>query len=219
MKFIENRDLTDLALYLTERNMGVYTVNGRFEAFDFKDDVSLEYTTSSLLTTSSSGAPKHIESATEGFDAPRSMRRSRSNSFGNNFIVRRPLRRRSSSLGDLSEPESQKLFIGLISALNDNYPDYDFQSAKSHQFVVEDVAIVMRRVNGYLAELNDTHSTLLTKLWQTIDLIVNLNACEIFAYVPSLNDSFLEGSLWSFNYFFFNKDTMQICYLTCVAQR
>jgi hypothetical protein len=207
LRFIESRDLAELSMFLSSRNTGVYSLSGRLEAFDFS-------------TKENETATDNIkqEDLFLGPELSKGLRRNRSNSMGNS-TVRRPMRKRSSSLGDLNEPESQKLFMSLITTLNDNYPDYDFHGAKAHQFVVQDASSVMRRVNGYLAELNDSNSMLLTKLWQTIDLITNLQSCEIFSYVPSWDDDSFEGSLWCFNYFFFNKETMRICYLTCVANR
>ncbi len=32
-------------------------------------------------------------------------------------------------------------------------------------------------------------------------------------------DPFSDGALWSFNYFFFNKDLKRICFFTCLARR
>lgn len=70
--------------------------------------------------------------------------RERSGSMSNGSVstintnaFRKPGRRRTSSLGDLSEPSSRALLEDLITALNDNFPDYDFSDSKvNHQFHV-----------------------------------------------------------------------------------
>lgn len=211
MKYIENRDLAELSLILSNRNMGVYTINGRIEAFDFLVRAG---------TTDFDDDPNVIpmkRSIIEDNFGTGVLTRNRSNSVDYSAF-RRPVRRRASSLGDLSEPTNQKLFMNLISALTDSFPDYDFQKTKLNQFLSLEVAFVIRRVNSYFTELNDSNSLFLNKLWQTIDLIINLRCCEVFSYFTGVDDDLFDsGSLWSFNYFFFHKDTMKICYLSCVA--
>lgn len=56
-------------------------------------------------------------------------------------------------------------------------------------------------------------------LWTTIDDEIQLNDCDIYSYNPDLNsDPFGEpGSLWSFNYFFYNKKLKRIVFFTCRA--
>lgn len=56
-------------------------------------------------------------------------------------------------------------------------------------------------------------------LWKTIDDEIQLNDCDIYSYNPDLNsDPFGEpGSLWSFNYFFYNKKLKRIVFFTCRA--
>jgi hypothetical protein len=50
--------------------------------------------------------------------------------------------------------------------------------------------------------------------------VVELKSCEIYSYVPDMEeDPFSDGALWSFNYFFFNKELKRIIYFTCVATR
>ena len=57
------------------------------------------------------------------------------------------------------------------------------------------------------------------KLWVTLNKEINLVDCDIYSYNPDLtSDPFGEdGSLWSFNYFFFNKKLKRIVLFTCRA--
>lgn len=51
-------------------------------------------------------------------------------------------------------------------------------------------------------------------MWHLIDMEMSLKECSIYSYTPE-DDLFdgEEGSLWSFNYFFFNKFMKRVCYL------
>lgn len=147
---------------------------------------------------------------------PSDMFRRRSNSL--DFGQRKTNRRRASSLGDLSKPSARRLLVDMISTLNEFFPDYDFETTKPEQFVVQELNTVMRTVNSHFAELTETDSHFLERLWQGIDDSIDLNRCEIFSYVPDMTeDPFSDCSLWSFNYFFFNCDLKRITYFTCVA--
>ena len=62
-------------------------------------------------------------------------------------------------------------------------------------------------------------STFLEQVWQAINDVVPLHSSEVYSYVPDNDeDPFSDGSLWSFNFFFFNKDLKRICYFTCVSR-
>ena len=57
------------------------------------------------------------------------------------------------------------------------------------------------------------------KLWNTLNTEIDLLGCDIYSYNPDLtSDPFGEdGSIWSFNYFFFNKKLKRIVLFTCRA--
>lgn len=228
MKFIESLELCDLNLLLTSKNIGICTIDASIEAFDFSDEFNSSNQSSSEkeedVIAIGSG---NIQNLALEFSAPSSSMlnnlgggRKRSNSVGS-FSVRRGASRkgRSSSLGDLNEPSNQKLFINLIATMTEIFPDYDFQSVKASQFTLQEISSVMRNVNSYLAELNLTHPLFLNRLWQSLDLVVNIHRCEVYSFTPKLGDDelFSEGSVWSFYYFFFNKDNMRIASFTCIA--
>jgi hypothetical protein len=53
-------------------------------------------------------------------------------------------------------------------------------------------------------------------MWRLIDQQMSLKECLIFRYAPEDIDPFEddeEGSIWSINYFFFNKARKRVCYL------
>ena len=56
-------------------------------------------------------------------------------------------------------------------------------------------------------------------LWVTLNKEIVLLDCEIFSYNPDLaSDPFGDdGSVWNFNYFFFNKKLKRIVFFTCRA--
>lgn len=145
-------------------------------------------------------------------------RRQRSFSLGSCYSMRKPTRRRTNSLGDLSEPSSRVLLMDMIAALNEAFPDYDFGDSKKEQFKEQELHLAMRLINGYFAELNVREPQLLEKLWSAIDDIVNLKNCEVFQYLPNDDDD-SDNYLWYFHYFFFNKELHTLCYFNCSADR
>ncbi len=57
------------------------------------------------------------------------------------------------------------------------------------------------------------------ELWSAVEESIKLTECEIFSYVPDMeSDPFSEGNLWSFNFFFHNKNMKKILYMTCMAK-
>ena len=53
----------------------------------------------------------------------------------------------------------------------------------------------------------------------SIEEVVRLQECEIFSYLPNMEDDpFSSSSLWSFNFFFVNKTLKRILYLTCICK-
>eukprot|EP01035_Chromulina_nebulosa_P022724 gene22724-29419_t len=110
--------------------MGVYTLNGKIEAFD----ISAQISNSSPVRTVSDTTNNYSSDSSSLLNV--NIGRKRSNSDLSCLSnIRKPIRRgRSSSLGDL---------------------DYDFEIIKPNQFVYQELSAVMRNVNTYLAEFND----------------------------------------------------------------
>ncbi len=52
-----------------------------------------------------------------------------------------------------------------------------------------------------------------------MDEVVKLQECEVYSYLPDMEDDpFSQANLWSFNYFFFNRQLKRILYFTCIAR-
>jgi len=135
---------------------------------------------------------------------------------------------RSWSMGSGSEDEAplcdtiaRKTLFYLISTLNAAFQDYDFSDAKSGEFSKEpSIEFVTNNVDNLLSVTASSHyGKVHEKLWVTLNEEINLQECDIYSYNPDLtSDPFGEdGSLWSFNYFFFNKKLKRIVLFTCRA--
>lgn len=121
-----------------------------------------------------------------------------------------------------NEPSMKRYLLELIGTLNESFPDYDFARTKHSQFVVQDAATVIRRVNTNLNDLAGRQvagGRFLDKLWGTVDEAMNIRKCDIFSYVSDMDgDPFSDsGCLWSFNYFFVSQELKQILFFSCVA--
>ncbi|NXD46468.1 MAF1 polymerase, partial [Copsychus sechellarum] len=124
----------------------------------------------------------------------------------------------------LSDTCSRKTLFYLIATLNEAFrPDYDFSAAKSHEFSREpSLNWVVNAVNCSLfSAVREDFKALKPLLWDAVDEEICLAECDIYSYNPDLDsDPFGEdGSLWSFNYFFYNKRLKRIVFFTCRSIR
>ncbi|KFO30636.1 WD repeat-containing protein KIAA1875 [Fukomys damarensis] len=122
--------------------------------------------------------------------------------------------------GPLSDKCSRKTLFYLIATLNESFrPDYDFSTARSHEFSREpSLRWVMNAVNCSLfSAVREDFKALKPQLWNAMDEEICLAECDIYSYNPDLDsDPFGEdGSLWSFNYFFYNKRLKRIVFFSC----
>ncbi|GAB9469006.1 Rna polymerase iii transcription repressor [Globisporangium polare] len=127
----------------------------------------------------------------------------------------------SSPLGPLTSAATRKLLINLISTMNASFPDYDFSTVKPEQFCKElDYRLAIQRINHDLAELIDAESNgFVEKMWEAIAETIKLDECEVYSYIPDMDsDPFSDGTLWSFNYFFYNRNQKKILYFTCMSK-
>jgi len=190
MKFLEQPQLEMLTSFLSNREIGDRILNGRIEAFSCKR----------------AGEDKRLSKMLEQQYVDE--------------LACSPTALGSSPLGPLSDSGTRRLLIDLISTMNASFPDHDFSSVRPEQFLKEQhVSLVMSNINMHLAELSETYnSSFLEELWMSIEEVVKLKECEIYSYVPDMEeDPFSEGNLWTFNFFFFNKNLKRILYFTCIA--
>jgi hypothetical protein len=116
----------------------------------------------------------------------------------------------------------RKTIFYLISTLNASFhPDYDFSNAKSHEFSREpSFQFVMSAVRSSLgATAGENYSKLEPHLWEALDKEITISESTIYSYTPDLDsDPYGEdGSLWSFNYFFYNQKLKRIVFFSCNA--
>ncbi|XP_059490345.1 repressor of RNA polymerase III transcription MAF1 homolog [Neocloeon triangulifer] len=121
----------------------------------------------------------------------------------------------------LCDTISRKTLFYLIATLNAAfYPDYDFSDTSSHEFSKEpSLQWVRNSVDNNLQMAGPQYQAVRPDLWATMDEEITLNECDIYSYNPDLaSDPFgEEGSLWSFNYFFYNKKLKRVVFFTCRA--
>lgn len=116
---------------------------------------------------------------------------------------------------------SRKTLFYLIATLNASFsPDYDFSKAKAEEFCRQpNHTWVMNAIdaNFLSSPAHQSYSALKEQLWLAIDTGINTADCEIYSYNPDLSsDPYSEdGSLWSFNYFFYNKKLKRVLFFTC----
>jgi len=149
---------------------------------------------------------------------------------------------RASPFGPLSQKFNRKTYTYLIATLNASHPDYDFshylrptdfrreKSLKKVMNVVDSTLTSLRpkyssSFEDYTARWSNAEFPTLPltpydserwnpRMWRLIDNEMILNQCQIYCYAPE-DDPFdgEEGSLWSFDYFFFNQRKKRVCHL------
>lgn len=116
---------------------------------------------------------------------------------------------------------SRKTLFYLISTLNSAFPDYNFSDAKGSEFSKEpSLQYVISNIDGLLSvTVGEPYAKIHDKMWQTLNEEICLPECFIYSYNPDLaSDPFGEdGSLWSFNYFFYNRKMKRVVLFTCRA--
>ncbi|KAH8600991.1 mitogen-activated protein kinase-like protein MAF1 [Bisporella sp. PMI_857] len=143
---------------------------------------------------------------------------------------------RASPFGPLSQVSSRRTFAYLIATLNASHPDYDFShdlrpsdfsKERSLKTVINtiDTTLLGLRPNpgmtlqvptktAYAGASSVPNQVWGPHMWAVIDKEMTLNDCTIYCWAPP-DEPFDEdeGSLWSFNYFFFNKERKRVAYL------
>lgn len=133
----------------------------------------------------------------------------------------------ASPVGPLTDSSSRKTLIYLILTLNHIYPDYDFSDLRAEHFTKEgQLAAVKTDIETLLMESGKVWTAtrgddedFLDVLWKTLDEAIGVYECDVYSYkAVSEGDPFTdEGSLWAFNYFFYNKKLKRILYFTTHA--
>ena len=118
---------------------------------------------------------------------------------------------------------TRKTLFYLKSALNISFPDYNFHQVRSEEFSYEpSLSWVVENVNSNMSTLlGAAFARQASYFWKCIDDEIRLNDCSIYSYHPDLESGPFaeEGSLWSFNHFFFNKSMKRIVFFKCNGTR
>ena len=111
-----------------------------------------------------------------------------------------------------------KLLIDLIQTLNASLVDYDFSSLTPESFETINTNMAVHQINASLAELTIAEPIFLTEMWTHIDAVITLSQCETFCLKedPFAGDE-ENRVMWSFVYFFFNRELKRICLMTCIS--
>ena len=134
----------------------------------------------------------------------------------------------TSPVGPLTEHSSRKTLIYLILTLNQAYPDHDFSNLRPNNFSKEvgmsecKEAIEAKLFDvGKVFEQTDNGGTpFFDELWRCIDTAIELLDVEVYSYA-AVNDGDPfdgDGSLWNFNYFFYNKKLKRMLFFSSVAK-
>ncbi|KAL9976182.1 hypothetical protein ACROYT_G013450 [Oculina patagonica] len=220
MKLLENARLDTLSAAIST-DKGDSQIDGRIESYSCK----MAGSDKKLYKTLNEGsAPNELQALSPPQTTiPGSISPTNSSYPG----ILANARQRSLSTGSqdeavLCDTISRKMLFYLISTLNASFnPDYDFSNVKSHEFSREpSLQVVVDAINGNLLAISgESFVALKSGLWAAIDEEINLAECDIFSYNPDLDSDPYgeEGSLWSFNYFFYNKKMKRILFFTCRA--
>ncbi|KIX97543.1 uncharacterized protein Z520_06995 [Fonsecaea multimorphosa CBS 102226] len=220
MKFMPNRDLDTVTSALNFTTPDLHVVGG-----------------CDLYTTKAAGGDKKLYKNIEnGLEAQykSNLQFSQSLSPPQAHVAASSLNlSRSSPFGNLGMISSRRTYAYLIATLNASHPHYDFSHVlrptdfkreKSLRHVMNTLDTTMynlrsRPVSAYprdSAPLASAQSQWGPAMWRLIDQHMSLRECSVYRYAPEEFDPFEdddEGSIWSMNYFFFNKARKRVCYL------
>jgi len=139
----------------------------------------------------------------------------------------------------LSQVSSRRTFAYLIATLNASHPDYDFshilrpadfRKERSLKTVINTIDSTLYNLRpssgmtllqvpsqtGYTtaASATPTSQAWGPQMWSMIDKEMTLKECTVYCWAPP-DEPFdgEEGSIWSLNYFFFNKERKRVAYI------
>ena len=167
--------LDEITSFLNEKEVGIYSLSARIELVEFIHSKEEK----------KSGIPNFNEfqkSTATKFKKPR-----RGRSFSENLALQQQDQQRKSRAMSLDDLHQSKDFIikRLIHILNELFPDYDFALSKPTQYIVHSTQICIRTINSHLAECTIGNPHFLEQMWNSINDAIDINNCEIFAYIPS----------------------------------
>ncbi|CAL6373478.1 unnamed protein product [Bathycoccus prasinos] len=194
MKFLEDRELAQLNNFLSHVNLGDHEVTGQLENYSCK----------------LAGQDKKNFGAIET-DVVEELSSS-------------PNLYSTSPVGPLTDSHSRKTLIYLILTLNQAYPDHDFSNLRPNNFSKEvGVPECKEEIDQMLYDVGKVGGSLpfSDELWRCINSAIELQDVDVYSYA-AINDGDPfdgDGSLWNFNYFFYNKKLKRILFFSCAASK
>ncbi|KAI8897857.1 Maf1 regulator-domain-containing protein [Globomyces pollinis-pini] len=123
-----------------------------------------------------------------------------------------------SPFGPLSQMTSRKTLFYLLGTLNAVYPDYDFSDIKPELFTkIPAIGMAINHVNNlFLVQFENSQGQIGQTIWNTVDQVISTNNCDIYQFTPDrdIEPDAEEGNLWSFYYFFYNKQDKRILFFS-----
>lgn len=194
MKYLDLAPLNRLGSFLDHVDVGDYVVYGNLEAYSCK------------LAGLDKKLSRSLEQGVDGGT---------------------PVELSMSPVGPLTDTSSRKTLVYLILTLNHIYPDYDFSQLRAQHFRKEaSLSTAEEAIDTRLLEVSkvwektpQSDKAFLENLWSAIDEAVDLKDCELYSYQSDMDtDPFGEkATVWSFNFFFYNKKMKRMVYLSCRA--
>jgi len=137
------------------------------------------------------------------------------------ILERSPESWTSSSLGPLSQEQSQLLLANLRALLSLLFADYDSSNIFPEHFErCTDKHMVVASINNGLAAVVDrVHSGFLGEFWREVQEAFDIVNCEVFAFRPTIGTfGPVDKSLMSFHYFFIDLYRGRILFIGCVTK-
>mmetsp|Transcript_28094 Transcript_28094/g.47275 ORF Transcript_28094/g.47275 Transcript_28094/m.47275 type:complete len:250 (+) Transcript_28094:86-835(+) len=116
--------------------------------------------------------------------------------------------------------KTKKVLGDLIQTMNSSMVDYDFSELTPDSFAQITTVEAIQGINSYLAELTVSMPSFINDMWRDVNDAMggNLSQCEVYKLVDSMAiDEVENGTVWSFNFFFCNKELKRVLYFTCMA--
>lgn len=191
MRFIEHSGLNRLSVFLNNLDVGDRILNGRIELFTCSEKVVEECDLSERVDREVCVSPQWIS---------------------------------HSPIGPVQRQDVRELLVNLISTMNQCFPDYEFSLIKpDNLFKEESFSIVYNNINYHLSNVVERiYPSFLLELWENIRDAVEIKYTEIYSYRLMGNDElspFLDdGSLFSFDYFFYDTRSQRILFFACTTK-
>ncbi|KAJ1607512.1 hypothetical protein OJ253_2316 [Cryptosporidium canis] len=191
MRFIEHSGLNRLSVMLNNLDVGDRILNGRLELFTCSEKVVEECDLSERVDREVCVSPQWIS---------------------------------HSPIGPVQRQDVRELLVNLISTMNQCFPDYEFSLMKpDNLFKEESFSIVYNNINYHLSSVVERiYPNFLLELWDNIKDAVEIKYTEIYSYRLMGNDElspFLDdGSLFSFDYFFYDTRSQRILFFACTTK-